>query len=526
MFKKILSLTAAAAVILSLAAALPQGALTNDRDISALAAESDCSDIGFDVTYSQTQARGMVDLINDFRTGNDAWAWNSSDSEKVWYTGLGELDIDPELEKIAMQRAAELVVLYSHTRPNGERCFSAYTGSFAYAGGGENIAISSGSWSAEDVFEAWREDNDKYSGQGHRRNMLGSFKTIGIACVKYEGATYWVQEFSSLGATATLSTANDSLTPVTVSVENSKVSKDELGISKTMISVDEGKTAALPTVTRKIRHSEQWAYAPDITLSVSPVWKITSGSDKVSLSGSSVKGIKEGAAELKAEADGKSVALTVQVEHIHSFTSKVTAPTYTSDGYTEYTCTGCGYSYKDDPTPKLARTDISTAVITGVANKVYTGAAFKPEPTVKVAEKKLKKGTDYTVSYKNNKKIGTATVTVKGKGAYEGTAVKTFKIKPAATKISKLTTPKKAQLKVKYKKVTGVTGYQVKYSTSKSFSKSASKSVTVKGASTLTKTVKSLKSGKTYYVKVRAYKTVGGVKYYSSYSAVKKVKVK
>lgn len=145
---------------------------------------------------------------------------------------------------------------------------------------------------------------------------------------------------------------------------------------------------------------------------------------------------------------------------------------------------------------------------------------------VKLGKKTLKKGVDYTVSYKNNTKVGKATVTIKGKGAYTGTITKSFKINPKKTTIKKATSPKTRQLKVSYGKVKGVTGYQVKYSTSKKFTKKTTKTAAVKGAGKTSKTIKKLKKGKTYYVKVRAYKVVGGVKYYGAYSAVKKVKVK
>ncbi len=61
----------------------------------------------------------------------------------------------------------------------------------------------------------------------------------------------------------------------------------------------------------------------------------------------------------------------------------------------------------------------------------YRGRAIKPTVTVKDANgNKLTKGTDYTVSYKNNTDVGTATITVTGKGAYSGTLTKKFTVKP------------------------------------------------------------------------------------------------
>ena len=76
--------------------------------------------------------------------------------------------------------------------------------------------------------------------------------------------------------------------------------------------------------------------------------------------------------------------------------------------------------------------DISKAKVTA-ADQTATGSALKPAPKVVWNGKTLKKGTDYTVSYSNNVKPGTATVTVTGTGSYRGTAKGTFKIKPKPT---------------------------------------------------------------------------------------------
>ena len=158
-------------------------------DVSAADAEGNTQEIT--VTYGQTEARTMFEMINDFRTGDDAWAWDESNENKISYDGLSELQYDPVLEEVAMQRAAEIAVYYSHTRPNGSDCFTAYPA--GYNGKGENIAY--GYESAEAVFIAWREDNEDFAGQGHRRNMLGNFNAVGIGHVTYNGVEYWVQEF-------------------------------------------------------------------------------------------------------------------------------------------------------------------------------------------------------------------------------------------------------------------------------------------------------------------------------------------
>ena len=122
----------------------------------------------------------------------------------------------------------------------------------------------------------------------------------------------------------------------------------------------------------------------------------------------------------------------------------------------------------------------------------------------------------YTVAYKNNKKVGTATAIIKFKGKYEGTLEKTFKIVPKGTSITKLS-PKKKGFTVKYKKLKkNVSGYQIQYAKDSKFTKSAKK-LTVKGNNASSKRIKGLKKGK-YYVRVRTYKTVKGKKYYSSWS--------
>lgn len=167
---------------------------------------------------------------------------------------------------------------------------------------------------------------------------------------------------------------------------------------------------------------------------------------------------------------------------------------------------------------KISFTDISLA-----ANSYYySGKKISPAVTVYDGKSKLKEGTDYTVTYKNNTNIGKATVTVTGKGKYTGTKSLSFKIVPKKTAIKSKSSPKKGKLKVTYSKVSGVTGYQITCATNSGFTKNK----VSKSSAKLTKTISGLKSGKTYYVKVRTYKTVGGVKYYSPYTKAVKVKVK
>ena len=183
--------------------------------------------VNISVEYGQTEARSILDMINVMRTNrSDAWYWNIDDTTKTTCNNLGELAYDYDLERLAMQRAAEIALSYDHTRPNGDRCFSIYKEKgITYSHAGENIAA--GYNSAEAVHMGWREDNDNYAGQGHRRNMLSSdYNCVGIGHVYYNGFHYWVEEFAyrpSVNTTKT--TANDSKQTATVSVAKSNITK-------------------------------------------------------------------------------------------------------------------------------------------------------------------------------------------------------------------------------------------------------------------------------------------------------------
>ena len=138
---------------------------------------------------------------------------------------------------------------------------------------------------------------------------------------------------------------------------------------------------------------------------------------------------------------------------------------------------------------------------------------------------KLTEGTSYTVSYASGRvNVGTYKVTVKMKGNYTGTKTLTFKINPPKTTVSSLTAGTKSITVNLTKKTTQVTGYQIQYSTNKDFTDAKTKTIT--SNSTVKTTLSSLTSGKTYYVRVRTYKTVNDVKYYSGWSEYKYVKTK
>lgn len=239
---------------------------------------------------------------------------------------------------------------------------------------------------------------------------------------------------------------------------------------------------------------------------------------------------------------------------------------------------------------------------------IYTGKTIRPAVTVTCKKLDgttitLKKDTDYTVTYKNNKMPGKATVVVKGKGDYTGSVSRTITIAPMATVISSVTNTEtgirlkwkkttgaekyiiyrkagngswkkyksvkaangcsftdtkvtngskyaykirayadgvygayssihtiyrvkqpalkvkkagKGRLKCSWKKNTKANSYQIMYGTKASMQ--GAKTIAIKKAGTVKKTITGLKAGKKYYVRIRSCKTVNKKKYYSSWS--------
>ena len=169
------------------------------------------------------------------------------------------------------------------------------------------------------------------------------------------------------------------------------------------------------------------------------------------------------------------------------------------------------------------KNNFKKATVSGISTKAFTGKNITQSITVKYNGKTLKNGTDYTVSYSNNKKIGTATVKIAGKGSYTGTITKTFKINPAKQEIQKLTAKSKAFF-VDWAQKGSATGYEIQYATNSKFTRA--KKVTITNKKTDKTTISKLSGKKKYYVRVRSYTTVKGTKYYGAWSASKSVTTK
>ena len=176
-------------------------------------------------------------------------------------------------------------------------------------------------------------------------------------------------------------------------------------------------------------------------------------------------------------------------------------------------------------TPSITIVSIKQASVSGLKDMAYTGKALEPIPVIKLNNKTLKAGRDYSISYKDNKNVGLATVVLKGKGNYSGTVRKTWKILPVSTSVSRLTAGAKSILVEWNKQSKQTDGYELQYCLNNSFKSGISKKWVKKTGTTRLK-LTGLKGGKKYYVRIRTYRKVGDINYYSRWSKVKSITTK
>lgn len=227
-----------------------------------------------------------------------------------------------------------------------------------------------------------------------------------------------------------------------------------------------------------------------------------------------------------SSSDGEiSSSCAVTVACRHNYQTTVTPADRKNAGSIARKCLKCGN--QDTET-------INAVGSVGLAKKiyVYNGEAHYPAVIVKDnSGSDLRTGIDYTVSYpKDARNVGKYTVTITFNGNYRGTAKKNFSIIPKATSISRII-PQKRGFAIKWKKQSSQTsGYEIIYSTGSNFAKNDTRTITAGKNKTSSKSGAKLQSKRTYYVRIRTYKTVqnSGVsgKVYSKWSKVKVVTTK
>ncbi|MDR3224927.1 MAG: L,D-transpeptidase [Clostridiales Family XIII bacterium] len=171
---------------------------------------------------------------------------------------------------------------------------------------------------------------------------------------------------------------------------------------------------------------------------------------------------------------------------------------------------------------------ISTAVVSQIQPIVYNGKSQKPVPVVTVENTTLTLNTDYTLSYKNNKLPGKATITINAKSpAYTGQKMVDFNIiieaptKPKA----RVTGDNLKQIVFSWGAVSGATGYKFFSASNKKFKKLKNRE-TLEGSNTTSYTIDHPYYARNYYYKIRAYRIIKDKTYYSAYTDVKLFKTK
>ena len=198
---------------------------------------------------------------------------------------------------------------------------------------------------------------------------------------------------------------------------------------------------------------------------------------------------------------------------------KKAAPGIAGSMHTE--CTVCHERLETATIPALARIDISEADATlSTSIYEYDGGYMKPGVVVKLNDTLLVAGKDYTVSYINNKKVGTATVIVNGIVQYTGSISKTFTINPAKQNIQKIET-RYGGFFVDWAQKGSATGYEIQYATNYGFTNAETKRLTANKPDTVT--ISGLYRGRNYFVRVRSYTIVRGSTYYGEWSPIKNV---
>ena len=314
--------------------------------------------VNISVEYGQTEARTILDMINEARTNSEyTWYWNMDDTTKTYCTDLKELKYDYDLERVAMKRAAEIALSYDHERPMGGYAWDTYKQeNIRYRYAGENIAA--GQTTASQVNFGWREDDKTYAGQGHRRNMLSSdYNCVGIGHVYYNRTHYWVEVFANRPEINTTEIpANDSIKTVSVSVDKKKIKKVDVTFDQDSYSLRIGQSTTPAIKETGIAVTNFWSLGGRLAPVLdTPVVSI-GDSSVASYSNNKLSGLKEGTTNLTATLYGITVSTSPPVSvhdcKNHWDTGKVTKKsTCTEPGEKTFTCSICRQTTKKESVP-------------------------------------------------------------------------------------------------------------------------------------------------------------------------------
>jgi len=332
------------------------------------------------------------------------------------------LSMFSKLQNATDIRVKELVKYFSHYRPNGEIAFTVLdetkVKNYNYAG--ENIA--SGQVSAERVMTGWMNS------PGHKKNILNSNYThIGVGHYYTSSSIYrnfWAQMFVGKCNATEISIVDGDRT-YTYSRGTSIETMDRV----VKISCVHG-TSYMPL-------SSEMCKGYDKNSTGKQTIKVTYGSKTAKFTvkipgGTSIKSAVVSNVKNKTY-NGKNQSQSVKVVLNGKTLTKnsdytITYKNHKNAGTATLTVRGKGdYHGTINKTFSIKKCHIKAATINKIKNQKYTGKSIKPNVTLKYGGAKVNKKF-YTVSYKNNKKAGTATITITGKINFTGSVKKTFKI--------------------------------------------------------------------------------------------------
>lgn len=469
-------------------------------------------------------------------------------NQKRVEAGLPEYKLDAGLMDMAMERAAELCIYFDHkslTTKNMALTDKEFANplmgnKFSYST--EDIAEGTGD--AASTYKVW------YNSFGHRPALIGTdYNYCGIGVVTYHNNIKWSLIVSSIPGGSEIESVSGSKTNTrnidakakffsssiywTINADERTVGLDANGKTEESFTFsDIGSKSCSYYVTQPGIFTFK-SNNPEL-FDVDGVGRIT---PKANGTGSMTVYYK-GSVELLTVPVKAGLMPKPTPSPSPGTTNPATPPSIPDIGNTENPNQPAEPSKPEIPFPLTPATTTPakptakpnnsqqavTNLIVKVSNVTYNGKAQKPFVKVYSGKKQLS-SKYYTVSYKNNKNVGYGTVVVKGKGSYSkasGTA--RFKINLRRPVFSSAKSTRKRTLITTWRKTGGNSGWQVQCSMNKNF-RSGVRIVNLKSSNTKL-TVRTLRSRKNYYIKIRSYKKVGRQTWYSGWSPVKRVTIK
>ena len=479
-------------------------------------ASEGCVLLGVEGTYYSEAEKALARINEIRREACKEGVKNPNTGKPLTMADYVPLKWSSDLEYIARIRAAEASICIAHERPNGQMCFS------VRSPGGEQSWAEDLAWNFSkgmlQGIEQWYGEKTawvKNTGgvTGHYTSMIDpEYRYIGLGTFYVPGARF----ANATAAELSFRTGLDE----TISKSTGKCIQTVEVRKDAVTAAISGKTslAAGTTETLTLKATAKLTNATTSGLRVlgGISWK-SSNTDVVQVDAKGkITAKAPGTATVTAKSES-GIKASKKITVTKASADKTTAKAPAKPGSVKAATAGV-------TSVKLSWKKVSGASgyevyrATSKAGKYRIVAAISKAATVRYTDKKLTTGKTYYYKVRAYKTSGKTKV-------YSGysaiVSAKAAPVKPAGVKA---TAGAKNTAKVSWKKVSGATGYEVYRATSKSGK--YSKITTIKKGSTVSFTDKKLKTGKTYYYKVRAYKTSGKTKVYGAYSDIKSAKAK